>query len=78
MSWVEFNAGTARVLVQTADVLAVLERPGSGLCDVYTTSFTDGITVDHTYAELEAILLGDDDEDDTPVLTALEASNESE
>lgn len=62
MSWVEFHAGTSRVLLQSHDILAVLERTGSDICDIYTSAFPAGITVDHTYQDIEDMLLGADDE----------------
>lgn len=64
MSWVEFRAGKSRVLLQDDDILAVLERVGSdGLCDVYTSAFPAGITVDHCYEVIEEMLLGSGEEE---------------
>lgn len=65
MSWVEFRAGKSRVLLQAEDVLAVLERVGTeNICDIYTSAFPAGITVDHCYEVIEELLLGSEEEPD--------------
>lgn len=45
--------GKQRAVIDLADIYMVMERPGGKSCDIYTSIFPEGLTVDH---ELESIM----------------------